>query len=39
MQSALDNVQYVDHSDFSAALKNIVNASYEVVKAIDASVQ
>jgi hypothetical protein len=39
MQSALDNVQYVDHGDFSTALKNIVNASYEVVKAIDSSVQ
>jgi cytochrome oxidase Cu insertion factor (SCO1/SenC/PrrC family) len=38
MQSALDNVQYVDHSNFSAALKNIVNASAEVLTAIDNAV-
>jgi hypothetical protein len=38
MQSALDNVQYVKHSDFSAALKNIVNASVEVLTAIDNAV-
>lgn len=38
MQSALDNVQYVDHSDFSDALKNIVNASAQVLTAIDNAV-
>lgn len=38
MQYALDNVAYVDHSNYSDALKNIVPASVFVLQAIDASV-
>ena len=38
MQTALNNVQYVDHGNFSAALKNLVNASVFVVQSIDTAV-
>jgi len=39
MQSALENVQYVDASNFSDALNNLVNASCEVLEAIKAAVK
>jgi len=39
MQSAFDNVQYVDKDDFSASLKNLVNASCEVLQAIEDAVK
>ncbi len=38
MQYALDNVAYVNHSDYSDALKNVVPASLLVLQAIDAAV-
>lgn len=39
MQEALENVQYVDTSGFSEALKGIVNASYTVLMGIDSAVK
>lgn len=38
MQAALSNVQYVDTSNFSDALNNVVNASCEVLDAIKAAI-
>ena len=39
MQEALDNVGHVTHSNFSASLKGLVDASVTVVGAIDAAVK
>lgn len=39
MQNALNNVQYVDHSEFSDALKHLVDASYNVLMGIEAAVK
>ena len=38
MQYALDNVAYVDHDNYSDALKNVVPVSVFVLQAIDTSV-
>jgi hypothetical protein len=39
MQSALSNVGYVNHNDFSAALNNLVNAAYQVLMGTEAAVK
>lgn len=38
MQTALNNVGYVDHNNFSAALNNLVNAAYQVLMGTEAAI-